>query len=120
MPVVLVIDDDQFIREVLRELLEDADYSVLEAENGRDGVDVFNDHAGKIAAVIVDLRMPEMCGQATYQAIIEICPDIPVLLTSGHCENIAELIALRDPACTEFILKPFDPEKLLARIKEFC
>lgn len=119
MSVVLIIDDDQFIREVMRQLLEDSGYSVLEAENGRDGVDVFSHHADRIAAVIIDLRMPMMSGRATYQAIIKTRPDIPVLLTSGYCEDITDLIALRAPACTSFLMKPFDPPLLLARIEKF-
>lgn len=120
MSTVLVIDDNQSIRKGLRELLEFSDYSVLEAENGRVGVDIFNDHVDKIAVVVLDLRMPVMDGNAAYQEIIKIRPDTPVLITSGHCENAADLIALRDPGCTEFLRKPFDPDLLLAKVKEFA
>lgn len=119
MSTVLIIDDDQTIRKGLRELLEFWDCSVLEAENGRDGIAMFNDHADKIAVVILDLKMPVMSGNAAYQEIIKIRPDVPVLLTSGYREDIADLITLRDPAYTEFLLKPFNPTLLLAKIKDF-
>ena len=119
MSVVLVIDDDQLIRKGLRELLECFDYSVLEAENGREGLDIFNDHVDEIAVVILDLTMPGMDGKTVCREIIKIRPDTPVLITSGRHGDIDDLIALRDPACTEFLLKPFDPVKLLARVKTF-
>ncbi len=119
MSSVLIIDDDQLVRVGLRELLEYFDYSVLEAGTGWDGVAIFNDRADQIAVVIIDLRMAKMDGRATYQEIIKIRPDAPVLLTSGYRENVADLIALRDPTRTAFLTKPFDPPLLIARIEKF-
>ncbi len=120
MSTVLVIDDDQAIRQGLRELLEVFGYSVLEAENGRYGVDIFNEQADQIAVVVLDLRMPVMDGKAAYQEMIKIRSDIPVLIVSGHREDITDLITLRETAYTEFLRKPFDPDLLLNKIKIFA
>ena len=100
MSTVLVVDDDHSIRNGLRELLEISDYSVLEAENGQVGVDIFNVHADKIAVVVLDLKMPVMDGGTALREIIKIRPDTPVLITSGHREDATDLIGLRDPGCT--------------------
>jgi CheY-like chemotaxis protein len=66
-PVILIIDDEKAIRGSVRNFLEDYDYLVLEAENGRIGIDIFEKEKPDLA--IVDLRMPELDGLEVLAAI---------------------------------------------------
>ena len=73
---VLTVDDDEFVREILAAYLEDSGYEVLQAENGRLGLELFQRETPDL--VMLDLRMPEMDGLEVLKKITEESPDTPV------------------------------------------
>jgi CheY-like chemotaxis protein len=112
---VLVIDDEEAVREVARAALEDAGYRVRLASDGIEGVEAFRDGNGEIVAAVVDVSMPRMSGEETLARLRAIDPVLPVLLTSGYTEQAArESLAVKDAA--GFIQKPFRASELVEKI----
>ncbi len=83
---ILLVDDDAAIRMLVRAILTRCGYSVLIAENGQRGVEVFRDNADTIAAVLLDLTMPVMGGVEAFQQMTRIRPDIPIIVSTGYGE----------------------------------
>jgi DNA-binding NtrC family response regulator len=102
-PKVLVIDDDTAVRESFRFYLEDLDYAVVGAGNGREGLDCFAREHPDI--VLVDLRMPEMDGHQVLEALSLEAPDTPLIVISGTGDNTDTVKALQLGAW-DYILKP--------------
>jgi CheY-like chemotaxis protein len=84
---VLIVDDEESIREVAKEALEAYGYSTRLARNGEEGLDLFCRHHGEIDLVILDLSMPKLSGQEAYHRMREIDPDMKVLFCSGYPET---------------------------------
>jgi len=103
LPVVLLIDDEKAIRESFRLFLEDHDYKVLEAENGRVGLELFMQ--SDPALVLVDLRMPEVDGLEVLANIRERSPDTPIIVVSGAGQIRDAIEALRLGAW-DYLVKP--------------
>jgi two-component system, cell cycle sensor histidine kinase and response regulator CckA len=112
--LVLVVDDDAAVRTVLRRMLTHCGFSVLEAENGQEGVDVFRNRSADV--VLLDMTMPVMGGEATFRALRAIRADIPVLLSSGHNE-IEATRRVTARGHTGFLQKPFTPSDLVAKLQ---
>jgi PAS domain S-box-containing protein len=102
-PRVLTIDDELSIREGFRNFLEDYDYNVFTAENGREGLEVFRRERPDL--VLVDLRMPEMDGIEVLAEIKKQSQDTPVIVVSGTGVMADAVEALRLGAW-DFLLKP--------------
>jgi CheY-like chemotaxis protein len=114
---VLLVDDEDSIRDVGSELLRAMGYQVLLAENGKQGVAVYEKHSDSIAIVLLDIVMPEMGGGEAYDRFREIKPDVKVLLMSGYSvDDQASEILQR--GCNGFIQKPFSMAFLSKKIRE--
>ncbi len=109
-PVILTIDDERHIRESFRYFLEDCEYNVLTAENGRKGLDLFQQHSPDL--VLLDLRMPEIDGLEVLARIKKQSPDTPVLVVSGTGVMADAVEALRLGAW-DFLLKPIEDLSVL-------
>ncbi len=83
---ILIVDDEEIVRGVLRDMCESAGCAVLTAKDGKEGVEAFREHAHEISLVMLDMTMPHMGGPETFQAIRKIQPDARVVLMSGHNE----------------------------------
>ncbi len=101
--VILIIEDDASIRRSFRNFLMDNDYEILEAENGRVGLDVFEREAPDL--VLVDLRMPEVDGLEVLARVREYSPDTPVIVVSGAGEIYDAVETLRLGAW-DYLIKP--------------
>lgn len=103
---ILLVDDEEILREVGRELLENLGYRVFLAENGVHAIEVFVANQGDISLVVLDMIMPKMGGMETLLKLREQAPEVKVLLCSGfsHEGTGAELIGL---GATGFIQKPY-------------
>ena len=113
---VLVIDDEDLVRDVTRTVLQHAGYDVLEAEDGAAGLQVIRTQGDRIDMVLLDLTMPRMGGVEVFAEIKKRCPDLPVVLMSGYSRgNVLKLFA--DALPDDFLEKPFHHEDLLAVAK---
>ncbi len=86
---ILVVDDEEPVREITMALLRRLGFHTLCAVDGQDAVAVFRQHADSISCVLMDLTMPRKDGIAAGRELREIRPDIPVILCSGYHEKIA-------------------------------
>ncbi len=114
--LVLVVDDEAFIRETARQTLEEAGYRVLTASGGQEGLAVLADHPNEVAAVVTDLLMPEMSGVETIGALRRQHPGLPIIAISGLIDGTAQ--DALDAGAQLFLAKPFTAETLCAALAE--
>lgn len=110
---ILVIDDEIQIRRLLKIALEDAGYSVFEAEDGRKGIQETINH--KPSTILLDLGLPDEDGQIILKKIREFS-DVPVIILSVR-NSEKDIIAALDSGANDYITKPFNIGELLARIR---
>ncbi len=114
--LALVIDDEETVLDVSRAYLEQAGFTVLTAENGLRGLEVFREHEARIDCIILDYAMPEMGGGETLAEIRKIRSDVPVILSSGYDED--EVVAhMGDDVASAFIQKPYGAAALMERLR---
>jgi DNA-binding response OmpR family regulator len=110
---VLVVDDDEDIRLLLRELLERAGYDVDEAADGRTALRRLFEAAP--ALVILDVSMPEMDGYQTLERIRDLS-DVPVIMLTARTQELEKVRGLSAGA-DDYVAKPFGRQELLARVQ---
>ena len=110
---ILVVDDEQLIRNVIKEYLLNEGYNVYEAENGLDALRVLSDK--KIDLIVLDIMMPKMDG-FTCLSEIRKTKNIPVIMLSARKEEIDKLNSF-DLGVDDYVTKPFSPKELVARVK---
>ena len=108
---ILVIDDEEVIRQAAKAALEKNGFEVLLAENGQAGLNLFRAQGGRISLVILDLTMPVMGGAEAFDLLRAIQPNVPILLTSGYDETDA-VAGTADKDFAGFLQKPFDVNRL--------
>lgn len=116
-PVVLVVDDEEAIREAVRDILELVDIQSVLAANGREAIDLFNQHRTRIKAILLDLRMPVMSGTETYEKLRELDTNVRIILSSGYDEKVSTLNFEADSALV-FLRKPYALDALLACVQD--
>ncbi len=109
-PVILTIDDEPDVRNSIQAYLEDFDYVVYGAANGREGLSVFQEKP--IDLILVDLRMPEMDGLEVLAKVREINENMPIIVISGTGEISDVVEALRRGAW-DYLLKPINDLSIL-------
>jgi len=114
---VLVIDDEEAVRSVTRGMLEKFGFSVLAASDGEQGVSLFRDHASEISVVLLDLTMPRMGGEETFEEIRRQSPKARVILTSGFSEQeVAK--RFKGKKVAGFLQKPYQASALKEKLRE--
>ncbi len=111
---LLVADDDDLLRNLVKEVLEEQGYQVYEAADGEEALDIFWEHS-EIALVILDIMMPKLDGMVVLDEIRERS-DIPILMLTALGDSSSELSCLKHGA-SDFVSKPFHYEILVERVK---
>lgn len=117
LPVVLTIDDDQAVRESLANFLEDFGYTVLQAGDGEQGLEVFA--AGNPDLILVDLRMPRMDGLQVLAKVREISPQTPIMVISG-AGDIRDVVEALRRGAWDYLVKPIQDMNILLHSVETC
>ena len=114
---VLLADDEEDVRSVVRAMLETLGYEVIEARDGVDAVEIFRRRAAEIDLVILDLVMPRLTGEAALGQMRRISPAVPAILVSGYDESgrIREIVAA---GFGGFLQKPFRRQDLGKKVRE--
>jgi len=113
--LALVIDDDQGVRDAGSRLLEHFGFRVLQAVNGRLGVQLFRQHVREVAVVLLDMTMPEMNGEEAFREIRAVRADVPVILSSGYNEMEATR-GFSEKGLAGFLQKPFTSKELAHKL----
>jgi PAS domain S-box-containing protein len=114
---ILMVEDDEVVRDLNRVILEGAGYTVVEAIDGREALERFREQSHRMDIIISDIVMPNLDGKALHDEIMKIRPDIKVLFISGYAE---EALDARGLFVSEhnFMPKPVKPSELLKRVRE--
>lgn len=104
--LILVIDDEDLVRDVARRMIERLGFQTIAAGDGVEGIRLFRERADEIRAIVLDLTMPRMDGEAALREIRAIRRDVPVILASGFTEWDVSASLRNDPAVL-FLQKPF-------------
>ncbi len=115
--VLLLVDDEEMILKIGKDLLEKLGYQVITAPNGKKALEIYKRDQNKIDMVILDMIMPDMSGGETYNHLKEINPSIKTLLSSGYSIN-GKAQAILNSGCHGFIQKPFNLTSLSQKIRK--
>lgn len=113
MKRVLIVDDEENIREVVREYLELNGYEADEASDGIEAIDKVK--AGPYDCIILDVMMPRLDGFSTCKQIKKLC-STPVIMLSARQEEYDKLFGF-ELGVDDYVTKPFSPKELMARVK---
>jgi len=113
---VLIVDDEETILRVSSELLTMLGYKVLAVKSGKEALDIYRKKRNEIDFVILDMIMPDMGGEETFQLLKAIKPGIRVILSSGYSID-GQAKKILDQGCKAFLQKPFNIEELSRKIR---
>ena len=104
---ILLVDDEEMVSDVGKDMLESLGYHVLTAGSGQQALDIVKEGNNHIDLVILDLVMPGLDGGKTFEAIHAHSPETPVILSSGYSRS-GKAEDIMKKGCRAFIQKPFD------------
>ena len=115
--LVLVVDDEEGIRSILRRTLERYGYRVLLAAHGAEALELYRQHQSDVAVVITDMSMPTMDGPTTIAALRALDPSIRIIASSGLVSNrdVTEAVG---PGVRHFVAKPYTAETILTTLQQ--
>ena len=114
---VLLVDDEEIVIGVGKQMLERLGYKVVTAKNGREAVDFHSNNPDGVDLVLLDMIMPGMEAGDTYDQLKAINPGIKVILSSGYSLD-QKATDILDRGCNGFIQKPFNMKNLQEKINE--
>ena len=114
---ILLVDDEDMIITVANEMLRKLGYEIIVAKSGKEAIELCRAHKDTIDIIILDMIMPDMSGEETYDRIKEVIPEVKVLLSSGY-SIIGQAKDMLERGCNGFIQKPFNLRRLSQKIRE--
>ncbi|MEJ2717345.1 MAG: response regulator [Deltaproteobacteria bacterium] len=112
---ILIVDDEQLVRKWGEACLTQAGYTVLTARNGQDALELYRREGSRISLVILDLNMPVMDGRRCFEELLEIDPELKIVIASGFAMDMNAKRFLEERAAG-FLSKPFKVRELLTTI----
>ncbi len=113
---ILIVEDEKNIRTIINKYLSKFDIKCIEAENGKQALEIFEKHKYSIDLIIMDIMMPEMDGIACTREIRKISK-VPIIMLTAKNQDEDEIEGL-EVGANDFITKPFNLEVLMLRIKK--
>ena len=112
---ILVVDDEERMRKLIKDFLTKNDYKTLEAGDGEEAIEVFEENKNKISLILLDVMMPKLDGWSVLRKIRNES-QVPVIMLTARGEEQDELFGF-ELGVDEYISKPFSPKILVARIE---
>ncbi len=116
-PTILIVDDEELMREVVEVMVNDNGGKTLTAVDGVDAVEVFADKSDEIDLILMDFSMPRMDGYQAYLEIRKLKPELPIIFISG-LQMSPEVEEECGKGNALFVSKPFKEDQLLGEIKK--
>jgi CheY-like chemotaxis protein len=113
---ILLVEDDEAVRNYIRQVLERHGYAVVEAVDQVEALNAVHAHHGRVDLILSDVLMPRGTGPELVRALGEVLPGVPALFISGYAD-VALTRQVTFPKASHFLQKPFSADELLARIK---
>ncbi|MBE7211633.1 MAG: response regulator, partial [Gluconacetobacter diazotrophicus] len=114
---VLIVEDEEIVRELVCQVLSEHGYNVMCASNGAEAMRMSADHRGPIALLITDVVMPQMGGLELSRRLTAARPELKVLYVSGYSEDDMNEQGVLSPD-VEFLEKPFTPQAITRKVRE--
>jgi PAS domain S-box-containing protein len=114
---ILLVEDEDVVRGLTREILEQAGYKVIEAAQGEKAVQLFSEAAREIDLLLTDVVMPGVSGKEVANRVTRLRPDLKVLFMSGYTDEAIVHHGVLD-SDVQFIQKPFSPASLARKVRE--
>ena len=112
---VLVVDDEQRMRKLIKDFLMQKGYEILEAADGEEALQVFEENQNKIKLILLDVMMPKLDGWSVLRQIRQTSK-VPIIMLTARGEEQDELFGF-ELGVDEYISKPFSPKILVARVE---
>jgi len=112
---ILVVDDEQRMRKLVKDFLKAKGYGILEAEDGEKALEVFEENQNKITLILLDVMMPKLDGWSVLRQIRQTSK-VPIIMLTARGEEQDELFGF-ELGVDEYIAKPFSPKILVARVE---
>ncbi len=112
---ILVVDDEQRMRKLIKDFLTVKGFSILEAEDGEKALEVFEENKNKISLILLDVMMPKLDGWSVLRQIRQESK-VPIIMLTARGEEQDELFGF-ELGVDEYISKPFSPKILVARVE---
>jgi len=114
---ILIVDDEELVASMLAEHLQNLGCHTFHASNGKEALDILDQHKDELDVAILDLNMPVMDGHSAFEKMIKIKPELKVLVASGYSQNgsVEEILA---KGAHGFIQKPYSLENIAAKIRQ--
>jgi CheY-like chemotaxis protein len=113
---ILVVDDEESIRSLARDMLETHGYQTLLADGGEEALEIYRAHGASIDLVILDMVMPKMGGLQTFLQLKKLNPKIKAILSSGYSQN-GKAQEILNQGARGFLQKPYQVSALLAKVR---
>jgi PAS domain S-box-containing protein len=114
---LMLVDDEEFVRDLGERILNRAGYKVITASNGSEALELYGKARSEIELVILDLIMPEMGGEACLKELLKIDPGAKILVASGYAADAATNTPL-ELGARDFVGKPFRFHELLGKVRK--
>ena len=113
---ILVVEDEEILRELVKGSLEEKGYTVLAAEDGVEALNIFTQQRERVALVLCDMGLPKIGGWDAYKIMRELSPQVNVIFASGYLDPGLKAEILKGGA-KDFIQKPYEPDEVVKRIR---
>jgi CheY-like chemotaxis protein len=113
--VVLLVEDEEIVRVLTREILLSCGYAVIEASNGQEGLALCKTHSGPIDLLLCDVVMPELNGKELAEGAVKLRPGLKVMFMSGHTDDVVLKEGVQKGS--SFLQKPFLPLALAQKVR---
>jgi len=114
---ILLVEDEDLVRDVTKKILERSGYIVLTAANGKEALNLYEKERDGISLVIVDLVMPEMGGRQCLEGLRKIDSKLKILVTSGYPVDVSTKEVI-ESAVAGFVAKPYDMKRILQAVRD--
>lgn len=114
---ILLVEDEEAVRNLIRAVLQASGYTVLEANDGQQAIELVEQHTGPLHLLLTDLVMPRMSGRQLADQVATLRPNVRVLFISGYTEEAMAHCQLQG-VNVFFFPKPFDPSSLAYKVRE--
>ena len=112
---ILIVDDEERMRKLIKDFLKSKDFITIEAEDGEKALEIFEENQEKINLIILDVMMPKLDGWSVLRQIRQMSK-IPIIMLTARGEEQDELFGF-ELGVDEYISKPFSPKILVARVE---
>jgi CheY-like chemotaxis protein len=115
---ILLVEDEDMVRDLARHVLIRAGYTVLEARHGAQAIEIYKQRANRIDLLLTDVVLPDgMSGREVAKRLADLSPDIKVLYMSGYTDDALIQHGMLVPSLA-FLQKPFTPHNLLRKVRK--